>query len=82
MLTTHNFGRISDKIFANESDVHKELISFTTRIWAFINEEGLTLSSSFKELIPVIGNRVCKINDNFYYLTINKEGKLINKKRI
>lgn len=81
MLTSHNFGRISDEVFNDIIDVQKQFISFTTPVWTFIENNELFLSSTFKELKPIEGNRVCKINGNFYYLTINK-GQLINKKRI
>jgi hypothetical protein len=85
LLTTHNLGMLSDRQFDSLEDAYDNLndISFTTNVWVWIEDNNQYLLTTFKDKDSVIiGNRISKNNNEYYYLIINETGKLLNKIRL
>ena len=81
MLTNeHNLGKLSRVFHTLQEAVLNIDTSYVYSVW--INDQG-HLSSSFKQMIPVIGNRL-SLNDNeeVFYLIIDSQGKLTKKIRL
>lgn len=85
MLTSnHNLGRLSDTVHHFLEDaVNNKHTSFCTNVWIDICDGDYILSSTFKEVKPIVGNRLCKNKKGqIFYLQIDSQGKLINKIRV
>lgn len=84
LTRNHNLGQLSDRVFDTlELAVQNRHTSFTKNVWILAAVKTIYLSSTFKEVVPIIGNRICKDKQGrLFYLQININGQLINKIRI
>lgn len=83
----HNIGIVSDTVFNTISEAYNNLhTSYTTIVAVGLRNTDEYLSLSVKKFIPLVGNRVAKFANDFeisyYYLILDGNGKLIDKKLI
>ena len=81
MLTSeHNLGKLSRQFDTLEEATANTNTSFVYDVWVQEVDKHFYLSTTFKKLIPLIGNRL-SLNENneIFYLIIDSQGKLLNK---
>lgn len=80
----HNLGMISNKIFDTlEEAYNNKVTSYTIPFGVFIENNQMKLSIFSREFIPLLGNRLSKINDNeYYYLIVDDDAVITSQIRI
>lgn len=85
LTANHNIGVASDIVFNNIADAYNNIhTSYTTSVYEGFKDDKRYLSLSLKKMIPLVGNRIAKfVKDKeiwYYYLIMDINGQLVNKK--
>lgn len=85
LSSNHNLGVVSDIVFNTFDEAFNNLhTSYTTMIYEGFKDNKRYLSLSLKKMLPLVGNRIAKfVKDKeiwYYYLSMDINGQLINKK--